>query len=523
MRPYKETFVYDAFGHLTERPWNSWWSGGGGAFTPTHQDYQNERNVNWQYDADGNLTDTGSTQFSNYVQYTVDAAGRNSRTVSVAIDSYHDPDSTVWGSSVDLTQGFDGDGNKVKKVANDTTIDYTEGNTTTTTTTYLVRSSVLNQVLTELSETGQKQRTFVYLGSAVLAWQRQSMDNSQAVLWEHRDPSNASYRVTASGGGSPVSQESAELDPLGNNAGLSNSIPNPQHKQAWSYPGFGSSGMSGDSQCMLDGTFEPCDFVFRAAAAGGLSWMEVPSSFSGSVGNRTPVKVDDPPTYDPPTTDPNNPQPNGIVTIYEHHHYEWVSTGDITTSIQSRQPQNSQQVMVRIKDVNELKRLMEERLAYGDCREAVARLISTAESMSNSIDKIVNAALSTDVMTLFDKINAMPNGGGYHINFLRSDLPKNLPPVSGGSGLAHGTIGGGNANVWIFLKGGYSDNPASLSRLPFDYGISGIHETIHLAGRSSTYSEALMDAAAQALDKNGYSDFDHYLFEHCLPPNLRGF
>jgi hypothetical protein len=179
--------------------------------------------------------------------------------------------------------------------------------------------------------------------------------------------------------------------------------------------------------------------------------------------------------------------------------------------------------MVRINDINELKRLMEERLAYGDCREAVAQLIATAESMSKSIDKIENAALSTDVMELFGKINAMPNGGGYHINFLRSDLPKNLPPVSGGSGLSTGTILGGNANAWIFLKGGYSDNPASISRLPFDYGISGIHETIHLAGRSSTYSEALMDAATRALDKSATSSFDHYLSEHCLPPNLRGF
>jgi hypothetical protein len=74
LRPYKETFVYDALGHLVERPYRNVWSGRGGIFSPEHQDYQNERNVNWQYDADGNLVDTGSTQFSDYVQYTVDAA-----------------------------------------------------------------------------------------------------------------------------------------------------------------------------------------------------------------------------------------------------------------------------------------------------------------------------------------------------------------------------------------------------------------------------------------------------------------
>jgi len=190
----------------------------------------------------------------------------------------------------------------------------------------------------------------------------------------------------------------------------------------------------------------------------------------------------------------------------------------------SQNPQNAQSVMVRLKDVDELQRLVEERLAYGDCRNAVARLIATAESMSASIDEKENAALSTDVITLFAQIKAMPNGGGYHINFLKSDLPKNLPPVAGGSGLATGTIPSKNAQAWIFLKGGFSDNPASISRLPFDYAISGIHETVHLAGSGRPYSEALMNAAARILDdKHENSSFDHYLFEHCLPSNLRGF
>jgi hypothetical protein len=179
--------------------------------------------------------------------------------------------------------------------------------------------------------------------------------------------------------------------------------------------------------------------------------------------------------------------------------------------------------MVLLKDVDELERLVKERLAYGDCRQAVADLIATAESMSNSIDRTENPALSTDVMKLFAQIKSMPMGGGYHINFRRSDLPQRLPPVAGGSGLADGTILGNNAQAWIFLKGGVSDNPPSITRLPFDYAISGIHETVHLAGSRNTYSEDLIDAAARKLDKNVNSSFDHYLFEHCLPAELRGF
>lgn len=64
LRPYKETFSYDALGHLEERPVNIAWSGPGGAFSPSHQTYQNERNTAWQYDTDGNLTDSGNVQYT---------------------------------------------------------------------------------------------------------------------------------------------------------------------------------------------------------------------------------------------------------------------------------------------------------------------------------------------------------------------------------------------------------------------------------------------------------------------------
>jgi YD repeat-containing protein len=257
LRPYKQTFSYDPFGHMVERPVNLWWSGGGGGFE--HQEYQNERNVNWGYDADGNLPDSGE------VQYTIDAAGRTSKTVSTTESVYGDLESTVWGYSHDVTQGLDGDGQAIRKVVAETTIDYTEGNTTTTKTQYLVRSSVLKgQVLTEMSDTGQKQRTFVYLGTQVLAIQRHATDNTQSVVWEHRDPGNASYRVTGSSG-TIHTTGSAELDPLGTDAGTSNPIPNPTFKPFWSYPGFGNTNMA---SCILDGVPMPCSEVSWLISAG---------------------------------------------------------------------------------------------------------------------------------------------------------------------------------------------------------------------------------------------------------------
>ena len=58
------------------------------------------------------------------------------------------------------------------------------------------------------------------------------------------------------------------------------------------------------------------------------------------------------------------------------------------------------------------------------------------------------------------------------------------------------------------IAGFMSDNPASLARLPYDYGITGIHEIIHLAGKNTTYSEDLMNRAAGGLERG--SDFDKY-------------
>jgi hypothetical protein len=69
---------------------------------------------------------------------------------------------------------------------------------------------------------GAKLRTFVCAGGSVLAWQVQQ-GTVQRVVWEHRDPSDASFRTTDSSGypwGHADEEEAAELDPTGGNAGL---------------------------------------------------------------------------------------------------------------------------------------------------------------------------------------------------------------------------------------------------------------------------------------------------------------
>jgi hypothetical protein len=164
--------------------------------------------------------------------------------------------------------------------------------------------------------------------------------------------------------------------------------------------------------------------------------------------------------------------------------------------------------------ITDLKGLVQERLNYGDCKDAVANLINKAAELSNG----KNDAISTDIEKLYGMIDSQAKGG-FRPNSTSKDILSRFGPVSGGSGLAWGNILRGDATAMIFLKGGYSDNPASLARLPYDYGISGVHEIIHLAGKNTTYSEELLDRAARGLERG--TNFDKYLKDHCLLAKFR--
>jgi hypothetical protein len=146
-RPYKQTFAYDGFSHLTNRSSNNW----NDYYTMPPDSYTNDRRDGWDYDAEGNLLASVDAT------YTYDATGEI-RTVGT-----YEPQSTT-------TRGLDGAGQQVRTV--ESTFNETS-QAWTTTTTYYVHSTVLGrQVLTELGEDGTKARTFVYAGGAVLATQK---------------------------------------------------------------------------------------------------------------------------------------------------------------------------------------------------------------------------------------------------------------------------------------------------------------------------------------------------------------
>jgi YD repeat-containing protein len=227
-RPYDLSYEYDEMNHLTSRGGRLW----SGQAPSEESSYSNDRNISWQYDADGRLTNSVDTQ------YTYDAAGSAINVVG-------------QGGDLTQTQVFDGDG--ARTMLSSQQVTPTEvGTTTETKTQYFVTSSVVGRVVTELDQGGQKTRTFVYQGSQILAWQQQS-GSTETMAWEHRDISNASVRGGAA----------AELDPLGMNAGLVNPFPyhstRPPLQEARTYPGFADM-MSG-SQCRVDGIDYPCSMI----------------------------------------------------------------------------------------------------------------------------------------------------------------------------------------------------------------------------------------------------------------------
>ena len=140
------------------------------------------------YDLAGNLASDGSQTFK------YDATGQQ-----------------VTASGTTMTQSYDGERLRVKKVESGET-------------TYYVRSSMMGgQVVAELNEQGQMTRGYVYMGGQLLAIQQDSQ-----VTWVHQDPVTKSQRFTNSAGA--LQSQRIDLDPWGNETGRTVDPATPQQK-----------------------------------------------------------------------------------------------------------------------------------------------------------------------------------------------------------------------------------------------------------------------------------------------------
>jgi RHS repeat-associated protein len=163
--PYSQSYRYDEWGNMWARV------GWGGEHASDNATFTNNRRDGLGYDAAGNLTNDGGQSF------TYDVAGKQ-----------------TYASGSALSQSYDGDGLRVKKVE--------QGYAT-----YYLRSSVLGgQVIAEINSWGGWARGYVYLGGQLLAIQ------DGAVIFVHQDPITKSQRLTDTYG-NIVS--GVELDPWG--------------------------------------------------------------------------------------------------------------------------------------------------------------------------------------------------------------------------------------------------------------------------------------------------------------------
>ncbi len=284
--PYAHSYRYDPLGNMSYRV------GWGGWFNPWLEQwpsYVNNRLITnpWtgasmSYDAAGNLTNDG------YQSYTYDATGQQ-----------------TYASGSALTQSYDGDRLRVKKVENGTT-------------TYYLRSSVLGgQVVSELNSSGGLQRGYVYLGGQLLAIQQ----NNQ-VTWVHQDPVTKSQRVTNSGG---TVTSTIDLDPWGGETSRSSN----QAFQPHRYTSYERDANGGDEAMMRRYTGKWHRFT-QPDPYDGSYGLTNPQSFNryayvqnDPVNFADPTGLDEDPTPPPIThTDPETGLPAlvpginaGIVTI----------------------------------------------------------------------------------------------------------------------------------------------------------------------------------------------------------------
>src|SRR5438132_2171293 len=239
--PYNESFGYDAFTNLTARQSDEWNSSYSDSDSAT---YANNRRSSWGYDADGRNTtiDTRS--------YVFDAAGQ---TASMTGQQW------IVNHYVNVTQsaGYDGDGAKVL-------------DTTSSVTTYYLRSSALGGAIIEELTNGTKNAGYVYSpGGDLLANQ-----SGGVVTWKHNTPAGTS-QYTMNTYNSAIGR--TEFDPLGADIGLTAPVP-PDTGGGDGDIGTSHFGGLMDARwsdffnisggCMIDGVASSCGLAMSVVHAG---------------------------------------------------------------------------------------------------------------------------------------------------------------------------------------------------------------------------------------------------------------
>jgi YD repeat-containing protein len=269
--PLNQNYAHDAFNNLTTRYGTYYYQNQ----TSDSATYSNNRRQNWTYHADGQVKhsplayDVNSNE-SVYRDWSYDAAGKM---VQVQ-ETVNNPISVST-----YTTGYDGDGQPLR-----------ESTTTSasTTTGYMIRSSVLGGVVTRLDSAGAKQKTVFNVDGRLTAVQL-SISGSNSVIWTHIDP----LGLSEAGDTKPV------YDALGSYVPWQH-VPSGAPPNAYPpfSPNFGglapSFGYAINSSCILDGIPTDCAVASRMLALGSAE--QCPDNYCGASrarnGNLVPLTRD---------------------------------------------------------------------------------------------------------------------------------------------------------------------------------------------------------------------------------------
>lgn len=259
--PYMQTLAYDAFSNISERKtWDK--NSVERSFTAG---YTNNRKSSGGYgsgtdtfDAAGNVVQNHFYDGANNDRYwTFDAAGRMTdwlESLPYLVPGHY------WDAGEAIT--FDGDGRSAKRVKRHRHRVYgTEGYVLQY--EYKIISSVTGQTITELTETGAKLKTSIYMGGSAIASQHE-WEETQAVSFTNTDPLTGSTQETSSAGEMPAYDTGHnEFEPLG-------ALANPSEEEM-TVPNYGKGGSikNPDTGCQLDYAPVSCSLAFRVLQSGG--------------------------------------------------------------------------------------------------------------------------------------------------------------------------------------------------------------------------------------------------------------
>jgi YD repeat-containing protein len=506
--PYLQTITYDAFSHMTGR--NTVYWGDGNQFSST---YTNDRETTtgvWgtTFDAAGNMIYSGTRGDNQYQTTQFDAANR--RTVFMSTSKRRTGRYSYINVYHHQLYDYDGDGRLIKKR------EQTNSQTQPSQTKYQIWSSVLGGYLTEVGYTGEKEKTNVYAGGAVVAEQMRRPGLNETMIdeavWLHADPVSGSIsRVSKDG----TLWYRTEYEPLGNQEispfGNEEDFPEPPN-----YLDGEAMNNASDPQWMCDahratgghsfwgaprhcqravlanGGFDDNRFRkftqlkfgvdWKVRTPGGIAPTSKPEPWSGYASNPVPPPSipgkgdgdDEDVTYGLPTG-----QPGGAEVTVKSGLIDMSETGGVEAS----------QSIIDYRDLaipDNFKDLIRNRLGK-DCNAFIAKLIQTAAKYKMEViphsggkARLVETTepqeiYAKDGYELVDKVN----------NYVTTKTSAYSGSIAGGGNF--GSIKTKDAGVRVVGGGIFATKSAAVneSRAQGVYNVYvsvAIHELIHLAG-----------------------------------------